>query len=259
MSEGSTMRHGGLEIAATSDVGLRRSRNEDAFVVWAPEDPAALARHGVLLAVADGMGGANAGDVASALAIETVAAAFRAAPGDDPAAALRASLAAANARIVERSRADATTRGMGATCTALAVRGADVVFAHVGDSRAYLVRDGVATALTRDHTLVAELVAAGVISAGEAGTDPRRHMLTRCLGTQDAVEIDGGPCARGLRVGDALVVCSDGLHGVLDEARLAAIVAGHAPAEACARLVAGANDAGGPDNITVIVARVAAD
>lgn len=244
-----------LVVAAATDVGMRRSGNEDSHVVWVSDDPAELERRGVLLVVADGMGGANAGEVASQLAASTVLETFRAGPGDDPAAALREAIERANARVHEQAGRSAETTGMGTTCTAVAVRHDRVWLGHVGDSRACLVRGEQLHRLTQDHTLVSQLVHMGQLTEDEAKTDPRRNVITRSVGALAHVDVDAGEMEGRLQSGDALVLCSDGLHGLVSDGEIAMIAGESQPDEACKDLITLANERGGPDNITVIVVR----
>ena len=247
----------GLRIASATDVGRKRTGNEDSHAVWVPEDAEERARRGVLILVADGMGGANAGEVASRLAAEVVLRVFREHAADAPEVALRMAVEAANSTIHEQAGSQADQRGMGTTCTAIAVHGRDVWLGHVGDSRAYLVRNGVTTRLTRDHSLVAELVERGHLTEEEAKHDPRRNVVTRSVGATDDVVVDAEHMAEPLRPGDSLVLCSDGLHGQVTDEEIGRVTGESTPEEACERLIGLANDRGGPDNITVIVARAA--
>jgi protein phosphatase len=227
--------------AGVTDTGRRRLRNEDAFVCEPP-----------LFAVADGMGGARAGEVAARLA---AAALEEGADGARDGDALVALLEEANRRIWERSVADPETAGMGAVATVALVDagGGAVAIGHVGDSRAYLLRGGVLEQLTNDHSLVAELVESGVLTREEAERHPQRSAITRALGTEADVEIDSFTVAG--EPGDVFLLCSDGLSSmVADEALAAAIeAADRDPARAAEALVAAANARGGEDNITVVL------
>src|SRR5262245_54566259 len=156
-----------LAIQAATDVGLKRHRNEDTYAAWEPEDPDERARRGVLLVLADGMGGARSGDVASRIATEAVLRAYRQAPGADPLTDLGAALAAANQAVfTENSRQDELP-GMATTLTAAVVRGSEIYVAHVGDTRVYLAREGKLEQLTEDHSLVARLVAEGQLTSDQ--------------------------------------------------------------------------------------------
>ncbi|MBI5168187.1 MAG: Stp1/IreP family PP2C-type Ser/Thr phosphatase [Candidatus Eisenbacteria bacterium] len=246
----------GLQLATLTDVGRKRSGNEDSHAVWVSEEPAEFARRGALLVVADGMGGANAGEVASRLAADTVIETYRADTSGDPARALQVAIETANSRVHSQSVANHDQRGMGTTCTAVVVRGDKVWIGHVGDSRAYLVREGETHRLTSDHSLVAELVERGHLTEQEARHDPRRNVVTRSVGALADVQVDAGPIDEPLRPGDRIVICSDGLHGQVSDSEIAMLAGDQEPDEACQSLIDLANERGGPDNITVIVARI---
>ena len=245
-----------LSVCALTDTGLKRSQNEDSHAVWMPEDAAARERQGVLLVVCDGMGGSQAGEVASRLAVDTVLAAFRTADGLEPQDEIRHALEEANRIVHQRSLADAERQGMGTTCTAAVVRGRDVYLAQVGDSRAYLVRHGRIQQLTRDHSLVAQLVERRELTPEEARIDPRRNVVTRSIGVSETVEVDAIKLGAPLEAGDTLLLCSDGLHGQVLDTELAAAVTGHNLDQASRDLIKLANERGGPDNITVVLARM---
>lgn len=243
-----------VRVGTASDVGLKRTQNEDHFGVWPPDGAPADAR-GKLLVVADGMGGAMAGEVASQLAVECVLEHYRDGQNgllDD----LRGAVEAANRVIHEHSRAHAELRGMGTTCTAVAVRGVDAYFAHVGDSRAYLVRNGAIRQLTQDHSLVAQLVEHRHITPEQAKVDPRRNVVTRSVGVSPEVDVDSWQLDEPLERGDTLLICSDGLHGLVEDAEIARLASHADPNRACADLVELANARGGSDNITVVIGRL---
>jgi len=233
-----------------TDVGKVRSENQDFGLLTTPEE-----EHGSrLLIVADGMGGHRGGATASRLAGETVKQQFLAATSEDIAAVLKDSLAQANARIFADAATNPDLRGMGTTTSALAVRDGEVWFAHVGDSRIYLVRGGEIRQLTDDHSLVASMVREGLLTPLEAETHPRRNVLQRSVGVSEEVEIDvRGPVT--IEEGDTFVLCSDGLHGLVKEEELKQI-AQLSPEQAADEYVKRALDRGAPDNVTVIVARV---
>jgi PPM family protein phosphatase len=237
-------------VRAATDVGRVRKANEDSYAWWAV--PESNGEQGVLAIVADGMGGAQAGETASRIAVETVLESFRAASRDDPLADLRNAVARANTCVHTSSQSRPELNGMGTTCTALFTRGRDIFIAHVGDSRAYLLRSGGIFRLTQDHSLVAEMVRDGRLTEVEARNHPRRNIVTRAAGVAADVEVDSGYFERLLGAGDAILLCSDGLHGVLDEPEIEAVVA-EGRETACERLIALANDRGGPDNITVLL------
>lgn len=225
-----------------TDIGRVRERNEDSFLVDHP-----------LYAVADGMGGHRGGAVASELALERVEELFRRG---------RASLAdvvrSANRAVFERSMTDRAVSGMGTTLTAAMIDRDGVHLAHVGDSRAYLLRGGALRQLTEDHTLVNRMVKAGEISREEADVHPHRNVLTRTIGTEPDVKVDETDVP--VILGDRFLLCSDGLTGMVAEDQIRSILeATPTPQEAADRLVKAANRAGGIDNITVIVLDIEED
>jgi serine/threonine protein phosphatase PrpC len=225
-----------IEAGVATDIGKVREANEDSYLVEPP-----------LFAVADGMGGHRGGDVASQLALATVEQLFRRGKGT-----LSEHMRQANRAVFERSQLDRRVTGMGTTLTAALVEGDAVHLAHVGDSRAYLLRAGALRQLTTDHTLVARMVKAGEISPAEAEVHPHRNVLTRALGTEPDVRVDEDDVP--LLDGDRVLLCSDGLTGMVTEEQIQAILESAAtPQEAANRLVRAANRAGGVDNITVVV------
>ncbi|HZV72910.1 MAG TPA: Stp1/IreP family PP2C-type Ser/Thr phosphatase [Conexibacter sp.] len=225
-----------------SDTGRQRRANEDSFFVRAP-----------LFVVADGMGGAQAGEVASRLAAETFASGL---PDDGTSEErLETRVRDANRRIHEISQEDRALNGMGTTITAAYLDADELALAHVGDSRAYLLRDGELTRLTRDHTLVEELVRRGELTEQEAAEHPQRSIITRALGPEPDVDIDLH--THRVQDGDVLLLCSDGLTSMVPEPEVAGILRGASGLGAAGRaLVAAANDAGGRDNITVVLFRI---
>jgi PPM family protein phosphatase len=228
-----------------SDTGRQRRANEDHFLARAP-----------LFVVADGMGGAQAGEVASGIAAETFAGGLP--PEGSPEERLAARVLDANRRIFELSQSDHERAGMGTTCTAAYVDGGGVAFAHVGDSRAYLWRDGELTRLTRDHSLVDELVRRGKLTEEEAAEHPQRSIITRALGPEPDVEVD--TFTQPAQEGDVVLLCSDGLTSMVSEGEVASILREAGDLRSAGRaLVAAANDAGGRDNITVVLFRLASD
>ena len=243
-----------LRVGAATDVGLKRSQNEDRFAIWNAEGAQAATR-GVLLVVADGMGGAQAGEVASQLAIECVLKTYREGANsilDD----LEHAVETANHVIHEHSLAHPELHGMGTTCTAVVVRGNEAYFAHVGDSRAYRVRQGEIEQLTADHSLVAQLVEHRHLTPEQAKVDPRRNVVTRSVGVGSEVDVDAAAVNDPLQQGDTLVICSDGLHTLVDDREIAQLAAGADVRVACDQLIALANERGGHDNITVVIGRL---
>jgi protein phosphatase len=241
-------------IASATDRGLRRSGNEDSVAV---ESGQQNGRPCALLVVADGMGGAKGGEVASHMAVEAVVRTFFADSAPEPGESLMRSIETANHVIWERSRETPDLNGMGTTCTAVALQDNHLSFAHVGDSRAYLARGPLMEQITSDHSLLAELLSQHRISAESAKTDARRNVVTRSVGIGPEVRVDAGRVEPALAAGDTVVLCSDGLHGVVSDEEIAKLVTTLLPDGACQALVSLANERGGPDNITVIVARAA--
>jgi PPM family protein phosphatase len=233
------------ERAALTDPGRKRRRNEDSFVTEPP-----------LFAVADGMGGAQAGEVASRLA----AAAFREfheADELDPEQRLAAIIQEANRRIFERAQADTQASGMGTTITASLVGEDQLSIGHVGDSRAYRIRGGVLEQLTEDHSLVADLVRSGRLSPEEADMHPQRSVITRALGTDPEVDVD--TFTIDVETDDVFLLCSDGLTTMVEDDRILAVVREAKSLEHAARsLVKEANRRGGEDNVTVVLFRLEA-
>jgi HD-GYP domain-containing protein (c-di-GMP phosphodiesterase class II)/serine/threonine protein phosphatase PrpC len=238
-----------LHTAGLSDLGCRRSNNEDSFGIYDFEDDA----RGCLLVLADGMGGAAAGEVASKLAVDGVHEVYQGGDGGSPRDLLGRGFEAANRTIRERARGDKELEGMGTTCTAVSVVGRELYLAHVGDSRAYLVDGNFIQQLSIDHTVASELakLGAGRGPAAKAAS----HVLTRSLGSQDIVPVD---LAQPLRLNDnaAVVLCSDGLSGMVSAEEILDVVLEESPESACHTLVELARARGGPDNITVVVARL---
>ena len=231
-----------VENAGRTDVGRQRSANEDDFVLAPP-----------FFAVADGMGGAKAGEVASAMATEVFEGES---DSSEPAEAqLARMLREANKRIHDLAVADESHRGMGTTLTAAKVTGDEISLAHVGDSRAYRMRDGELEQLTKDHSLVAELERSGQITAEAAEHHPQRSIITRALGPEPEVEVD--TMTYPARPGDVFLLCSDGLTTMVPEARIARILGRSRDLDsALSRLIREANEGGGRDNITAIAFRL---
>ena len=237
-----------------TDVGLVRSENQDFGIYTSPDEERASAPGGRLLVVADGMGGHRGGATASKLAAETVKAQYLGSESPDVPTALREALARANKRIFTEAQANPDLRGMGTTTSALTIRDGAGWFAHVGDSRIYLVRGDEIRQLTDDHSLVASMVREGLLTSAEAENHPRRNVLQRSMGVAEDVEIDvSGPFK--VQDGDVFILCSDGLHGLVKEPELKEIA--KLPIEQAAdEYVKRSLERGAPDNVTVIVARV---
>jgi serine/threonine protein phosphatase PrpC len=227
-----------LEVGVRSDIGRLRKRNEDAY----------LLKDG-LFVVADGMGGHRGGDVASNLALETIEL------GASPEFTLQElvdGIKKANQAVLDRGESDRDLRGMGTTITAVIVEDTKAHVAHVGDSRAYLLRDGTLQQLTEDHTLVQRMVREGRLSEDEAARHPQRSVLTRALGVDEEIPVD--ELSLDVHPGDRLLICTDGLTSMVDRNRIQKVLEREKdPQIAADKLIDAANKAGGDDNITVIV------
>lgn len=248
--------HPGMQVACLTDVGCQREDNEDSYAYWESPDEAVFARLGRLAIVADGMGGCEGGQFASRIAVDSVQKSYSLAREGDPQQLLLDAVRLANARVQEQARATPSLRGMGTTLTAAAIIGSYLYFAHVGDSRLYLLRGGTLRALTRDHTLVARLVESGVIRPEDADSHPQKHVLTAAVGVGEDVAPDSPEAEIALEKSDVLLLCTDGLWGQMSDAEITEILASNKPEQAARELVQLAKDHGGPDNITVQVLRV---
>jgi protein phosphatase len=230
-------------VGRITDPGRKRRRNEDAYVLEPP-----------LFAIADGMGGAQAGEVASRLAAAAVRESGVDGGGEDRILDL---MREANRRVYDRSSTDPKTSGMGTTMTVALVEADRVAFGHVGDSRAYLIRDGEIEQLTEDHSLVNELLKSGKLSPAEAETHPQRSVITRALGTDPDVDVD--TFTIGVQKGDLFLLCSDGLTDMVSQSDILELVERNRDdiEGALKALVKAANRGGGEDNITIVAFEIA--
>ena len=243
-----------LDPAQLTDVGRKRPHNEDNMAHVIPKDPVVMGKQGALFIVADGMGGHAAGEIASEIAVDTVSKVYYQEDSDEVPALLLRSIKRANALIHQRASENMLRSGMGTTCVAAILRGNSAFIANVGDSRAYLIRGGQIKRVSQDHSWVEEQVRAGLLSEEQARSHAQRNVITRCLGTQAEVEVD--IFYEQLQEGDTLLLCSDGLSGLVSDDDMRTIVEQHPPQESVYHLVERANENGGHDNITVIVVRV---
>lgn len=237
------------KAAGLSDVGRCRKTNQDEFFLDGSRG---------IYAIADGMGGHAAGEVASDLAINALAGSTQEVDGEkltaqDAAELIRTALNEGNRKICDSVRERPEWRGMGTTIVALILAGDTAVVGHVGDSRAYLLREGKLRQLTSDHSWVNEQVKLGLLTPDQAHRHPMRNIVTRALGNQKSVEVD--VIDETVRPGDVFALCSDGLNGMLSDEEIRETLAAHpnVPQDACRALVDRANACGGEDNITVIV------
>jgi serine/threonine protein phosphatase PrpC len=237
-----------VRVAGATDTGCVRADNEDSFEICRGTEAA----DGCLFVVADGVGGAACGEVASHTAVQAVRDAFLGAPHTaNPVETLRTAIEAAHAAVQAHAQSEPAAAGMATTCVAAAVRGGELVVAHAGDSRAYLIANGAIERLTQDHNLAEEML---VIAGMEAGSNAR-HILTRCLGQQGPLEVQAAAPIL-VEHGTQILLCSDGLPAVVEESEILDLVLGTTPAEACTALIRLACQRGAPDNVTVIVARL---
>jgi serine/threonine protein phosphatase PrpC len=237
-----------LRHSARTDVGRTRDHNEDNYAVGEGEQTERL---GVLLVVCDGMGGHASGEVASHMAVETILADYYADGADERPAALEQAFDHANEQIYTSGRGSMGTTGVAALLHHDALH-----IANVGDSRAYLIREGEIRQVSRDHSFVSDQVAAGLITPEQARSSPHRNVITRALGYQPEVSVDMFRLP--LQVGDIILLCSDGLHGLVTDEEIVEIVSANDLDEATSRLIDLANQRGGSDNITVALTRVEA-
>ncbi|WP_036290567.1 protein phosphatase 2C domain-containing protein [Methylosinus sp. PW1] len=241
--------------AMRTDVGRVRSSNEDSVAFVAPAPGAPEARQGYLAIVADGMGGHAAGEVASALATEVVRRVFYSLDVEPP-RALKAAFEAANRAIFEQSAREPECKGMGTTCTAVVIRDGKLWLAHVGDSRAYMLRGREVTQLSDDQTLHAQLVREGVMTQEEAERSPGGNVILQAVGTRKEVAPTIWSEGLPLAIGDTIILCSDGLSNLVSEAQLVAAITDRSPQDSCNLLVEAALVAGGHDNISVGVFQI---
>jgi len=250
------MEHFVLDVAVLSDRGVKRDHNEDAWSL-PPEGltPGQIATKGRLYIVADGVGGHQAGDVASMMTVEIVQQRYYADPSPDVASSLIAAIQTASQKIDQESAARSERRGMSTTVTAVVLRGTELTVANVGDSRTYLIHQGQMRQVTNDHSWVEEQVRGGLITREEAAKHPQRNIITRSLGGNREVEVDifeerMGP-------GDSVLLCSDGLSNMVLDQEIAAIVSEGWKAEAVVNeLIELAKQRGAPDNVTAVLLNI---
>jgi protein phosphatase len=249
-----------LQLAQRTDTGRKRTLNEDNLLSVVPEDQQLLRDKGALFVVADGLGGHDRGDVASALTIEQVKEAYYHDLQDDIPTALQHAIQQANIAVCQANEAERTRGasdfGMGATCVAAVLHEQRLYAANVGDSRVYVLHAGRLRQVTRDHSVVAQMVERGEITPTEARTHEKRNQIYRALGEKPALEVD--LFTEPVHEDDTLILCTDGLWEVLEDEELRAIIEHADPQESVQHLIARANEAGGPDNITAIVVHVSA-
>jgi len=249
---------GNIRAVVLSDLGNIRTNNEDKGMFYKVADENIVRDKGCLLIVADGMGGHNAGEVASQMAADIISREyFKQPPNGSIEKALEKVFTLANKNIFQMSSSQKAYSGMGTTCTAIVVVDQAIYFAHVGDSRAYLQRGDSIMQITEDHTYVQQLVNSGDITAEEAAVHPQRNVLTNAMGTKADLRIDTGKFKFNFENNDRLLLCSDGLYDYLNDQELKDILNHNALKNAAEYMIQQAKARGGHDNITVVVAEKA--
>jgi len=245
----------GLELAAKTDIGMRRANNQDSYAVVLASDDMHWCQRGHVLMVADGMGAHAAGELASKLAADNIPHTYHKLLDRAPPSALIRAISDANRIIHNRGQASADFEGMGTTCTTLLLLPQGALVGHVGDSRVYRLRDHQLEQLSFDHSLVWEMIAQGLIDRDGDSEAVPKNVITRSLGPNPAVKVDlEGPFP--IKQGDIYLLCSDGLSGLVSDEEIGAILGANAPEDAVETLVGLANLRGGPDNITVVAAHI---
>lgn len=244
-----------LQTSSATDIGKIRENNEDSFLEFNVENSNEKL---LLLVVADGMGGHQAGEVASKTVVNSIEDYFKSQDNTlekNALDSLKNSIVIANQNVIQASKDKEELRGMGSTCTAMLIFNNKTFLAHVGDSRAYLVRDKEIKQLTKDHTLAEKMLDSGIISKEEAKSSPHKNMLIKAVGITDEIEVETYEPFTAIQ-GDIFLLCSDGLTEYIDEEEICSILNIYDPDEACKMLVNMANKRGGKDNITVQITKV---
>ncbi len=250
-----------LDVGTRTDIGRSRTVNEDNVISVVPKDPQTMAQKGALFVVADGMGGYTQGDVASELAVNTIRDTYYQDTSNNIAVSLRNAVERANLLIFKRNETqfkdtteDTARKGMGTTCVAAVLKDNTVYVANAGDSLVYLIRSGQVRQIAEDHSWPAEQVRTGKMTQAEADAENKRNVITRCLGVADSVNVYIG--TEQVQDKDILILCTDGLHTLVSEDEMRTLVEQYGPEESAQRLIARANENGGPDNITAVVVHV---
>jgi PPM family protein phosphatase len=245
-----------ITIGAASDPGMEKKENQDSYAYRSPTEGKAR-KKGTLLALADGMGGHSGGSIASKTAIDSVMETYYADTSLGIQESLENALLKANSNVIQKGKDDFALQGLGSTLTTVVLKDNRMYFAHVGDSRGYSIYNQEITQFTEDHSYVASLVKAGVISAEEALTHPEDNIITKAIGFDDALTVDASHNHLEIKVNQYILLCCDGLYKVVpDEEIKNMIYKFEAPDIISQKLVEMANANGGPDNITVLIARV---
>jgi PPM family protein phosphatase len=248
----------GIELAGLSDVGCLRPNNEDSYSYWEAVPTDRFQRQGRLAIVADGMGGHEGGQEASRIAVDTVKKIYSDAPENNPRDALRAGFQAAHEQILLYGQKYPLLQGLGTTCTAIALIEKSLYYAHIGDSRLYLIRESKVQRLTQDHSYVGKLLDSGIIGAAEAAVHPHRNILLKALGVGATIEPEIPEQPILLQPNDILLLCTDGLWSMVSEDEMGDAATAGTPSQACQALVGKAKERGGPDNITLQLIHITA-
>ncbi len=243
-------------IAGKTHIGMQRKDNQDSYGFFEPKTEEEFLKKGRLFIVADGLGGHKGGRVASNMAVKIVGEEYYKSEHEDIYTALVSAIEIANRKIFEKGNSDEALERMGTTCTTVVIRQPYLYLAHVGDSRAYIIRENIIKQISTDHTLVEEMVNSGILSKNEAKTHPDSHILTRSLGIHEEVEVDILDPPIKLEEGDVIFLCSDGLTIYLNDEEIKKIVQKEDINKASEKLIDIANSRGGRDNITVEIIKV---
>jgi len=245
-----------VTIGSASHIGMKKDENQDYCSYHMPAN-GAESKKGTLLALADGMGGMGGGSLASRIAVDTLMETYYNDVSDNVAESLTNAFLKANKQVIDKGAEHFETARMGSTLTAVVITKNKMYYSHVGDSRGYLIYGNDITQFTEDHSYVTSLVKAGVITAEEAETHPDRHVITKAIGLSDELAVDAHRIDRQIEKNMYILLCCDGLHGVVsDEDIVNTLNAYREPDVVAEKLVDKANDNGGPDNITVMIARI---
>ena len=243
-----------LTIGSATHVGMKKQENQDYHAWHSPEDSS---KKGILLALADGMGGRYGGSTASKIAVDVLIETYYKDMSHNISASLEKAFQKANEEVIARGRTDINLAGMASTLTAVVLKPDKMYYAHVGDSRGYIIHNNEIRQFTEDHSFVADLIKAGQITKEEAETHPERNIITRAIGLDAQLRVDAPVEPEIIKKDQYVLLCCDGLHGVVsNEEIMSAVYEYKAPDVICEKLVERANENGGPDNITAMIARV---
>jgi serine/threonine protein phosphatase PrpC len=246
----------GIELGNFTDIGCVRDDNQDSYCYAEPEGDEEFKTKGRLVMVADGMGGYEGGKVASGIAVDVVRSTYMSSATEDPELALTEALTTAHQAIRSFAREHPECSSMGTTCTAAVLRNGDLYYGHVGDSRLYLLRDSEISQLTRDQTVVERMVEEGLLKAEDVRTHPDRHVLTAAMGVSESLAAELPVAPIPLLPDDILLLCTDGLYDLVEDAELLAMAGQGEPGTACKKLIETAKSRGGYDNITLQIVKV---